>query len=256
MQALILALGLQIFPISGVGDSDGAAGYWDWQLTQPYNLDLDVKVLALDGEEHEAETIRALNARGIKTVCYISVGTYEDFRDDADRFPEEILGKQLGNWPDERYLDVRQLQVVLPIMLDRIDACKALGYAAIEPDNMDGFENDSGFDLTEADLIKYVTLIAEYTHTVGMEIAQKNAPTLIPELVGVMDFMLVEDCFRYDFCWDVKPYVEAGKDVLAVEYTNSNLDWDQACEDAKYLGFHLLLKDREISAGGEVCLWD
>lgn len=253
--SLSIVLGLLMAPISSAG-AGGAQGYWDWQLTNPYNLDLDVKVLALDGEEHTAGTIASLKARGIKTICYVSVGTWEDFRDDADAFPDDVLGATLADWPGERYIDIRRTDIVMPIMRSRIDNCKARGFDAVEPDNMDGFENDNGFGLTEIDGLVYIARIAEYVQSIGLEIAQKNAPTLVPHLVQSFDFMLVEDCFRYDFCWDIKPYVAAGKDVLAVEYTDSNLNWEQICTEARDLGFHLLLKDREVAAGGRVCLWD
>lgn len=35
-----------------------------------------------------------------------SAGTQEDWRDDADDFPEEALGEPLGNWEGEVWVDV------------------------------------------------------------------------------------------------------------------------------------------------------
>ena len=96
-----------------------AADYWDWQLTEPYDLHVHVKPLVVEADDHAAGDISALIAPGVKPICYLSVGTWEDFRDDAGQFPEHILGKPLSNWPGERYLDVRQRDVLLPIMAVR-----------------------------------------------------------------------------------------------------------------------------------------
>lgn len=51
---------------------------WDWQLTGPFDLSEQVDAINLDPVDHSISDIAALNARGIKTICYTSVGTLED----------------------------------------------------------------------------------------------------------------------------------------------------------------------------------
>ena len=243
--AALTALG--IFIIGG-----GEQAYWDWQLTHPYDLDINVKVLALDKDDHDRETIMGLRERGVKPVCYVSIGTWEEYRDDIGRFPEEALGKPLGEWPDERYVDIRRPEIG-QIMKDRIADCAARGFLAVEMDNMDVYDNDSGFDLTREDALGYIREMAAFAKAQGLEVAQKNVPELVPELVSQMDFIMVEECYAYDFCDDLKPYVDAGKDVLAIEYDDAGLDWEAICEDSKTRGIKLLLKSHEITAGGKSC---
>ena len=246
MLAGLLPLGIFV-----IGQEQTA--YLDWQLTSPCDVALNVRVLAPGTDDPAAEDIAALRARGVKPVCYISVGTWESYRADKDLFPASVIGKAPGDWPDENYIDNRQLDVVLPIITARMDCCPADGFLAVEADNLGFMNNDTGSDITRDDVLPYANALANHAHSVGLEIAQKNAPTLVPELVGKMDFAVVKECSQYDFCEDMLPYREAGKDVLAVEYEEGGLDWDDVCARARRLGFHLLLKQYEITAGGKIC---
>ena len=59
-----------------------------------------------------------------------------------------MLGKELDGWPGERWLDVRRWDVLEPILAARFDVCRQKGFDAVEPDNVDGYANESGFPLT------------------------------------------------------------------------------------------------------------
>ncbi|MEZ4608187.1 MAG: hypothetical protein R2865_15695 [Deinococcales bacterium] len=45
-------------------------------------------------------------------------------RPDSDRFPEYIKGTALVDFPRERWLDIRQLNVIMPIIWSRLDLAK------------------------------------------------------------------------------------------------------------------------------------
>ncbi len=49
-------------------------------------------------------------------------------------------------------------------MAERVDMCREKGFDAVEPDNMDGYRNDTGFPLTAADQLRYNRLIARLVH--------------------------------------------------------------------------------------------
>lgn len=243
----VLTLPLAVFIIGGEQPA-----HWDWQLTEPLDLSVRVSMLITDMDSVTPEQVAELKSRDVRPVCYISVGTREDYRDDASDFPDSAIGSPLGDWPDEVYVDIRAPEV-MRIMKARIDRCAAMGFVGVEPDNIDIFENESGFGITKGDSLTYVRALADYAHSKNLTIAQKNASDLVPGLVGDMDFLLIEQCFEYDFCDEAQPYLDADKDVLVVEYTEAALDWDAICAQAKDLGMHLLLKDRDISAGGKAC---
>lgn len=230
---------------------DGA--YWDWQLTEPFDLSVDVQVFDLDPDSVSRAQIAALKARGVKTVCYVSVGTVENYRDDAASFPESVMGIVYDDWPNERYLDIRQRAILVPLMRARFDRCKALGFDAIEPDNMDLFENDTGLDISMQDQATYMAELTAYAHQIGLEIGQKNAPELIAHMHDRFDFIILESCFYYDFCDDAQPYMSAGKDVLATEYPHKRVSEKDACAYGAKTGVKFIFKERELAAGGRAC---
>jgi hypothetical protein len=93
--------------------------------------------------------VATLHAAGKHVICYIDVGTWENWRTDAGQFPSLVLGSSNG-WPGEQWLDIRQ-PVVRQLMAARFQMCQQKGFDAIEPDNMDGYENSTGFPLTARD---------------------------------------------------------------------------------------------------------
>ena len=95
---------------------------------------LDVDAYDLDGFDTPKATVDRIHANGGKGICYISVGSWESWRPDKGRFPKRILGRGYYGWPGEKWLDVRQLDALAPIMEARMDACKEKGFDAIEPD--------------------------------------------------------------------------------------------------------------------------
>ena len=70
----------------------------------------------------------ALHRRGAYVICYLSAGSFEDWRSDAGRYPASVLGRPLDGWPGERWVDVRRTDVLLPILRDRIARCRAKGF--------------------------------------------------------------------------------------------------------------------------------
>ena len=240
----------------GLGLLNGAAvaaQSWDWQLSSPYDLSVDVDILVLEPDDHDRPDIVALRARGVTPVCYISIGSWEEWRDDAGSFPEAVLGEPLGDWPGERYLDVRALGTLVPLMAARIDACAAKGFMGVEPDNMDLSDNPTGFPITQAHSLAYLDALASHARSRGLMMLQKNAPDLVPALAGRFDMALVEECFEYDFCEEFAPYVAAGKPVLVAEYADSGQDWAAVCARAAAMGLSVIIKDKEVVAGGRRC---
>ncbi len=226
---------------------------WDWQLTGPVDLDRPVAIYDLHPDLVTQADIVALKARGIRTVCYVSVGTLEKTSLDHDRFPAAVIGNTYDDWPDERFLDVRRQDILLPLMQARFERCKALGFDAIEPDNMDVHDNDSGFALKAADSLAYVLALADIAHGMGLAIAQKNTPELTSDLVGTMDFVITESCFQDGWCAAVNAYAQAGKAILDAEYNDRAIDLDAACEVAVAHHISMIVKDRDLTSQFTPC---
>ncbi|NOR61286.1 MAG: endo alpha-1,4 polygalactosaminidase [Rhodobacteraceae bacterium] len=248
--SILLALVLGAVPAMAAPDV-GAA--WDWQLGESVRAPQGIEIFDTDPDSASARTIAQLNARGVYTICYVSVGTLENYRDDRRDFPRSVVGRVYGDWPDERFLDVRQLDVLLPLMQARFQRCKDMGFDAIEPDNMDVYDNESGFRISRRDGIRYIKALADMAHGMGLEIGQKNVPEITRQLIGSMDFVITEDCFSDGWCEDVSAYTRAGKPVLAAEYTDTGVSWAAACAYGRANGYSMILKDRDLSAALQTC---
>ncbi|GAB4197331.1 MAG: endo alpha-1,4 polygalactosaminidase [Roseiflexaceae bacterium] len=226
---------------------------WQWQLTEaPIDQSVDAQVFDIDYEV-DAETVAQLRAAGRRTICYINVGAWEEWRPDAAQFPPEVIGKEYTGWPGERWLDIRQIDTLAPLMQARLDICKAKGFDGVEPDNIDGYHADTGFPLTRADQLAYLRWLAREAHARGLSIGQKNSPELAAELQPDFDWALTESCFAQGWCEQMQPFLAAGKAVFAAEYTESGITTAQFCAGARRLGISAILKHLELGVYRESC---
>jgi hypothetical protein len=227
---------------------------WQWQLTGlPVDQSYDVKMYDIDMFDNDASAVATLHAQGRKVICYISVGSWEDWRPDADQFPASVLGKDYAGWTGEKWLDIRQIDLLAPIMRTRFDQCKAKGFDGIEPDNIDGYTNDTGFPLTYQDQLNYNRWLANEAHRRGLSIGLKNDGDQVNDLLADFDWALTEDCFADEWCTEVTPFVAAGKAVFAAEYTDTGIKLDDFCPQAKAMKFGAILKHRSLDAWRKPC---
>jgi hypothetical protein len=222
---------------------------WQWQLSTPVNQTVVVPIYDIDGFDNSASVVASLHAKGRKVVCYMDVGTWEDWRPDASSFPSSVKGRGNG-WPGEKWLDIRQIGILGPIMGHRFDLCKAKGFDAVEPDNIDGYSNHSGFPLSYQDQLDYNRYIAGLAHARGMSIALKNDVEQVPDLLASFDFALNEECFTYQECDSLAPFLRSGKSVLEVEY---NLSTGSFCPTANAMGISAMKKREDLDAWRQPC---
>jgi hypothetical protein len=209
---------------------------------------IDADVYDIDLFENDDSVIADLHAKGRKVICYINVGSWEDWRPDKDQFPHEVLGKDYEGWPGEKWLDIRRIDLLAPIMRARLDLCKAKGFDAVEPDNMEIHSNGSGFPITYEDQLKYALWLADEAHLRGLAIGIKNAADQVRHLVDHFDFAITEDYFYYHSYEKMLPFIKAGKPVFAAEYDDTGVDFSAACKKAKELSFSLIQKHRILTA--------
>ncbi len=206
---------------------------WFWQLQGTIRTDITAKVFDIDLENTSASTIAALRAKGHTVICYFSAGSYEEWRSDANQFTASALGNNLDGWPGEKWLDIRS-QNIRDVMTKRMDLAVSKGCQSLEPDNIDGYSNGSGFNLTMQDQINYNTFLADQAHARGLTIALKNSTDLVNALVDKFDYAIVEECFKYNECSAYSPFIQKGKAVLNAEYSSYS---DAICAQAKSLQF-------------------
>ena len=138
-------------------------------------------------------------------------------------------------------------------MRARLDLCKAKGFDGIEPDNIDGYDNDTGFPITYEDQLAYNVWLADEAHARGLSIGLKNDPDQALELLPYFDWALTEDCFAQGWCQDLRPFIGAGKAVFAAEYTDTGMTVDAFCAQANDMDIDAILKHRDLDAYREAC---
>ena len=164
-----------------------------------------------------------------------------------------MIGGDYAGWQGEKWLDIRRIDLLGPIMRARMDLCKAKGFDGLEPDNIDGYTNDTGFPLTYEDQLSYNLWLAQEAHARGLSIGLKNDPEHVVDLLPYFDWALTEDCFAEGWCEDVSPFIQTGKPVLAAEYTDTGVILEQLCPEAARLGFNLILKNRDLDPWRQSC---
>jgi hypothetical protein len=218
---------------------------WQWQLTGTIDQTVNAQMFDVDLFDTPAQTVASLHAAGRRVVCYVSAGTFENWRPDASLFPAAVKGSSVSGFPDEQWLDVRQWSVLQPILEARMDLCTSKGFDGIELDNVDGYENHSGFPLTAADQLTFNRALASSAHARNLSAALKNDIDQVADLVGQFDWALNEQCFEYDECDALQPFLEANKAVFNVEY---NLATSSFCPKADALGFSSMRKHLSLDA--------
>jgi hypothetical protein len=188
----------------------------------PTIFDIDLFVDAtVSGNNSTLNTaaVNAIHANGGKAICYVSAGTFEPFRADVAAFPDSVKGKSVSGFKEEKWLDIRQTSVLLPIMDARVTKCAQAGFDGVEWDNVDGFSNKSGFPLTANDQLFYNASLANLAHSHGLTVALKNDVEQLADLNAYFDYAVNEQCEQYSECGGYTTYfISSGKTVFQVEY--------------------------------------
>lgn len=222
---------------------------WQWQLQYAVDTSVDVAMYDIDGFDATGALVSTLHADGRAVVCYVSAGSWEEWRPDAGRFPAPVLGRSNG-WPGERWLDIRRVRTLRPIMEARLDMCARKGFDGVEFDNVDGYQNRTGFPLTARHQLRYNAMLANQAHRRGLSAALKNDLGQVRRLLPYFDYAVNEQCFQYGECWKLAPFVDAGKAVFGAEY---RLATEEFCPKANARNLNFLRKKLSLGRWRIAC---
>ena len=201
--------------ISSVPFTGGAA-------VRPSVFDIDLYVdpaVAGNNTTFNTAAVSAIHANGAKAICYVSAGTFEPWRPDVASYPESIKGRAVGGFKNEKWVDIRQTSILLPIMDARVAKCQQAGFDGVEWDTVDGYTNRTGFPLTASDQLFYNASLANLAHSYGLTVALKNDVEQLPDLGPYFDYAVNEQCQQYSECDGYTTYfISQGKTVFQVEY--------------------------------------
>lgn len=224
------------------------------QVTAPYP---NVSVIDLDLFAANKSTIEDLSSHNISSICYFSAGSYENWRPDASSFHPSDYGKPLDGWPGEWWLNTSSPNV-RKIMTTRLDLAVSKGCNGVDPDNTDGYDNDSGLNLTEDAAVDYINFLATEAHNRNLSIGLKNSGAIIPQVIEEMQWAVNEQCVEYDECNVTRPFIDAGKPVFEIEYPDGAPDISSAteekiCDDPQRTNFSTLLKEMDLGTWYYAC---
>jgi hypothetical protein len=260
--AVLAACGGNASPVPTGARAVNFAARWipapgsSYQIQYDGKLDLHVPaaIFDLDMFDTPASVVAKLHAMGRRVMCYVDVGTWERWRPDADKFPKSVLGRRDGRWVGERWLDIRQTAILEPIMGDRFDLCKRKGFDGVDPDNLDGYENRTGFPLTYAQQLTYDTWVAQAVHARGLTVDQKGDNDQVKDLVKIYDFAVVEQCYAQGWCDQFAVYTKTNRLVVDVEYGLPREEFaKKTCPDAARYDETAILKKLELTAWIVTC---
>jgi hypothetical protein len=206
---------------------------WVWQLQNYSSMDTSLNVTAYDidlfegMEDKPNSLIKQLKNNGKKVICYFSAGTREDWRPDAHKFTEGtvIADGEMKDWPGEAWLNIGDpdaLETIKTIMQARLQSAKDAGCDAVEPDNVDGYDNieETNGAINATDQITYNKWLAEAAHAIGLSIGLKNDINQLKELAPYFDFAVNEQCYAFgNECVAYEStFISADKAVFNQEY--------------------------------------
>jgi hypothetical protein len=196
--------------------SNGEPMRWDWQIGRVTPLERTgknaVDLYDVDGFLTTATEVRTIETTWQaatlphpRTICYIDLA-WEDYRPDASPgggyFPAATLGDVYYGYPQERWVDFRQLDALKPLLDERISRCARKGFDAVELDDIDSFDPPSttGFHLTPGDAENFLAYAFNEIHRYGMTGLWKNSPYLSSWGRQYADGAIVEECYLYHDC--------------------------------------------------------
>src|SRR5690606_27116803 len=99
---------------------------FEWRLdslTNNYTTTADV--IDIDAFSATPELVANLKTQGKTVIAYLSVGSVENYRPDASDFPQGVIGNEYDGYPDEKWLDIREIELLAPIMEARFNMVKS-----------------------------------------------------------------------------------------------------------------------------------
>lgn len=230
---------------------------WQIVLSTPLKAPYpNVTAFDFDLFDNPASTITTLHNADHKVICYFSAGSWEKWRPDAGDFDKADIGKPLDGWPGERWLNTKSTKV-RAIMSKRMDLAKSKGCDAIDPDNIDVYDNGGGgFNLKPADAVDYVKFLAAEGHNRGLATGLKNGGTIVKQVLSDVDFQVNEQCLQYNECSTFRPFINAGKPVFEIEYRKGTPDQsviNGICDKPGRKDFSTLVKHMSLDAYYKAC---
>ena len=180
-----------------------------------------VSTIFVDLFDSSPTRINNLKKQGKTVICYFSAGSAENWRPDYKKYPAAALGNNMSGWSGEKWVDYRN-STVIQLLTNRIKLAKSKGCDGVDPDNVDGHLNNTGFSLKKTDQRKFMSLLSSAAKAEGMLIGLKNSAETAADLESLTNFVVVEQCEEYNECNMYKAFSKSNKPIYQIEYRAVN----------------------------------
>ena len=219
-----------------------SASTWQWQLQGELDTSYDVDVYDVDLFDTDPSMIAGLRADGRDRRLLLLGRFVRELapRRRRRRAPKRSATRSTGSRTSDG--STSATRSVRTVAEGRLDLAVEQGCDGVEPDNVDGYTNDTGFDLTSDDQLAFNRFLAEAAADRGLLIGLKNDLDQIADLVDVFDFAVNEQCHEFDECEVYAAFVDQDKPVFNAEYAGRFVDDpDSVCARSIALGLRTLL---------------
>ena len=250
-------------------DRTGHPMRWDWQIGRTTPLQRTgrnaVDIYDIDGFLTTRAQVTAIKTRWQastlthpRTVCYLDLA-WEDYRPDATPgtdFAAATLGNIYFGFPEERWVDLRQLDALKPMLRERVAMCARKGFDAVELDDIDSFDPPSttGFHLTPGDAQNFLAYAFNLIHQAGMTALWKNSPYLSWWGHQYADGAVVEECYVDHACFasQFKGSRQYGITCTALSGATP-CGWDDFTAAGQWVGEAEYAEDGYVCSPGQKC---
>jgi len=252
---------------------------WQWEIDHPLNLsnaaDMGTRdtlpngrparpplIYDIDGIINPASTVAALHARGKHVVCYVEVGAAGNYYSAAQERTTttyyrqfQIAGLLGGKVPGyaEEYLNIKSTKTIAIVESMIEHQCAAKGFDAVETDIDEEYTDTTGFGLTKATEVRYMTTLADFIHGLGLGWWIKNpddtGDNYATAMYPLADAVLTEQCNQFSTCGALSAYVHR-KAVFNAEY---GLQTAQFCPADMERGFNGAKFDLGLTGARSPC---
>jgi len=233
-----------VFALSSVMAAYAAVPSFVYSINGAVGDKYPVNTVFVDLFDSSTTRISNLKKQNKTVICYFSAGSAENWRPDYSKYPKAALGKAMSGWAGEKWVDYRNAGV-MKILENRINLAKSKGCNGVDPDNVDGHLNATGFPLTDRTQRDFLESMSSSAKVAGLLIGLKNSAETAADLERVTDFVVVEECEKYKECSKYNAFSVNKKPIYQIEYRSKS---STLCANAAKRGASLIFANSALTS--------
>jgi len=191
-----------------------------YQLVGAIDEDADAELFVIDLFETSKTQLFRLHSQDRVVVAYVSAGSYEPWRPDAQRFPDTALGQPLPDYPNECWVDFRD-KTVRAVLLERLVLAADKGFDGVLLTSIDAYRVDNGFGFDAVEQLDFNLWLADQAKAQGLATGLSGDWNQGEKLAASYDFAIHMGCLETNRCDELLPYRKLKRPVFDLETSGS-----------------------------------